>query len=429
MMNSSADDDETLGWSEKAEDAFLEEYNVADKVISSMPTWMFRPLVANLLENLISYMISALVVSSIYNFVEQQQKIQKWEPDDVSERSFITREDISVRSFMTGSLVTGSLLTGDEDVEKQPGKPSSDHTEGTQDEAAESDDDFPVHNVIQKKIRSINKLASCCVCWVLLLVLTAEVMVALVLFRLWRNPRDTTMESPSSSSYGDLPPYPSPILPTQTTRSPTSVLSTPTPSMVVVPTTEAFRTRRQKLIRLSPSSEEALFLSSSAQYRALEWLTFESNYTSYSSSEDRVVQRWVMATIFYSLRGRRWTRSDNWLGEMHECDWFSVDPTKYCDENGNVVGIYLSNNRLGGLIPDEISLLSNHLGRSSCRILLLLIDKVLDNVCVVWLEPNQPFVFSFCPDQQTSYSSFIPERKCEHYWDDLYTFRKALQAL
>jgi hypothetical protein len=308
-------------------------------------------------------------------------------------------EDMSLRSFLTGSLVAGSLLTGDdtEDYDdyrrmeqaaaaaaaqqppgkkKQvPGKPRSDHTEGTQDEEVAESDDFSFHSkkVVVRPRR--NKLASCGVCVMLLLVLTAEVMVSLVLVRLWRNQKgdDTnTMEAPSSSHYGDLPPYPSPITPTTTTTNlpptvPSTLTATSTPTATV--TTLAFQETRQALLQRSPSSEQALFRSSSPQYRALAWLTSEANFTSLSTWEEQdldqqypMVQRWVMATIYYSLRGHQWTRSDNWLSDQQECVWFSVDPTKYCDGT-TVIGIDLSNNQLAGKIPDEISLLSNHLGR------------------------------------------------------------------
>jgi hypothetical protein len=212
----------------------------------------------------------------------------------------------------------------------------------------------------------------CCAGFSLLLLLAVIVAgsLALVALRDDDNNNDTTdqnaLEPTPPSTAINLSPWSSPISSRETaspsTPPPTMApTTTPTTSAIAQPTTDEFEEMRQRILLTSPSSQTALSLPSSPQYQALQWLSWEFGLNS-TYSDRRVIQRWVMATMFYSLGGSQWTRYDNWLGGGHECTWFSANPTNYCDPDGNVVGIDLTNNALVGTIPDEISLLSNHVG-------------------------------------------------------------------
>lgn len=73
-------------------------------------------------------------------------------------------------------------------------------------------------------------------------------------------------------------------------------------------------------------------------------------------TDERKVQRWVLATFYKSLHGDEWTFLDGWLdisGDVEECTWYNVS----CDSSGYVVSLHLKNNYLWGSIPMEISLL------------------------------------------------------------------------
>jgi hypothetical protein len=262
------------------------------------------------------------------------------------------------------------------DEEKQPG---SLYTKGTIGLSFEEPDDPPSgHNAVINKMKGVKRMILCCVGFSLLLLLAVIVAASLALIALRDEKNGTSgqnaFEPTPPSTAINLSPWSSPIS-SRRTASPSTPLivspSTPPPTMaptttptiitIVQPTTDEFQEMRQRILLASPSSQTALSLASSPQYQALQWLSWEYHLNS-TNSDTRVVQRWVMATIFYSLGGSQWTRSENWLGEVHECTWFSANPDNYCDQDGNVVGIDLTNNALIGTIPDEVSLLSNHLG-------------------------------------------------------------------
>jgi len=116
------------------------------------------------------------------------------------------------------------------------------------------------------------------------------------------------------------------------------------------------------LLQTSPDSFESLQDVSSPQYQALDWLLQDPFYPTYSGA--RVVQRWAMATFFFSTNGNNWDQSDNWLGDMNECSWFSKRQGDVCDGDGNVRKIDLDSNNLAGTLPAELSLFSNSLGMS-----------------------------------------------------------------
>ena len=79
-------------------------------------------------------------------------------------------------------------------------------------------------------------------------------------------------------------------------------------------------------------------------------------------AETRIVQRYVLAVLYYSTGGDvKWTSQYNYLSDSieHECDWGvemnngwkSLD----CDDDGNVQLINLWTNNLVGTIPDELA--------------------------------------------------------------------------
>jgi hypothetical protein len=149
------------------------------------------------------------------------------------------------------------------------------------------------------------------------------------------------------------------IFPTAGTPAPT--IETPPPSEA--PMEESAKNEMKAiLLQASPDSFESLDDVSSPQYRALDWLLEDPLYSTYSGA--RVVQRWAMATFFFSTNGNNWDQSDNWLGEMNECSWFSKRQNDVCDGDGNVRRIELDDNNLGGTLPAELSLFSDSLGTS-----------------------------------------------------------------
>jgi len=127
---------------------------------------------------------------------------------------------------------------------------------------------------------------------------------------------------------------------------------------------------------------------------ALYWLAANDNLGTYS--DEKKIQRYGLATLYYSTNGERWRRSEGWLSNSDECEWYSsfvngllcsISPFKdfswcksSCSDNGSVVQLSLYDNNLEGTIPEEVALLSNSLGK-------------YNNAVVVWLL--QPFSIKY----------------------------------
>jgi len=103
----------------------------------------------------------------------------------------------------------------------------------------------------------------------------------------------------------------------------------------------------------------ALQTPSTPQNDALRWLAGNTNFDKFS--ETRKIQRYVLATLFYSTNGSFWQNKTGWLSDSDECAWHNSAFARVCFE-GAIVELYLNTNNLEGVLPAEIALLSNSLG-------------------------------------------------------------------
>eukprot|EP00529_Nitzschia_sp_RCC80_P000439 CAMPEP_0113494618 /NCGR_PEP_ID=MMETSP0014_2-20120614/29196_1 /TAXON_ID=2857 /ORGANISM="Nitzschia sp." /LENGTH=878 /DNA_ID=CAMNT_0000388509 /DNA_START=50 /DNA_END=2686 /DNA_ORIENTATION=+ /assembly_acc=CAM_ASM_000159 len=104
----------------------------------------------------------------------------------------------------------------------------------------------------------------------------------------------------------------------------------------------------------------------SPQFQALQWLSNDPAF--YTYSEDRQVQRWVLAVLGYSLDpttdifGRRKLQIDGWLSYTDECTWLTTSiGVNACDTNGMYQTIDIQDMNLSGALPSELGLLSGSL--------------------------------------------------------------------
>jgi hypothetical protein len=109
--------------------------------------------------------------------------------------------------------------------------------------------------------------------------------------------------------------------------SASELLTAPT----LAPTTKTQGILMQILESNLPSSSFAYLEDmQSSQYKAMQWLQEDANLTSYS--EERMLQRFALAHLFYSTGGAtQWMESDGWLSESHECSWFTASSDASCN--------------------------------------------------------------------------------------------------
>lgn len=183
--------------------------------------------------------------------------------------------------------------------------------------------------------------------WFVLILLVVIVTVIIV---------GAVVGSKSSSS-------PDSSTPARTTAAPTTQIPTvaPTPA----PTLSASQQELlDYLLRNVPSQASQLALGdkSSPQYQAFDWLSQTPNWDGALSS---ILQRYALATLYFSLNGDQWARTDGWL------DPSGADPCTRERETGDGVAfgltclnrpsvqeLHLSSNGLEGVLPPELQLLS-----------------------------------------------------------------------
>ncbi|CAB9524083.1 Leucine Rich Repeat [Seminavis robusta] len=121
------------------------------------------------------------------------------------------------------------------------------------------------------------------------------------------------------------------------------------------------------------SVEKIVNDSISPQARAYAWLMDDPNFETYP--DWRILQRFALATFYYSTGGTNWAINDNWLNHtLDECKhWFfltetaGVDPTTRddkinvtspCDDAGRYQYLLMGGKDLTGSVPREIGMLS-----------------------------------------------------------------------
>ena len=128
---------------------------------------------------------------------------------------------------------------------------------------------------------------------------------------------------------------------------------------------------------ISPDGGVALSDMNTPQFRAATWLAGNTNLATMSNRTK--VQRYALATLYYSTGGDQWFTNYKWLTDSNECEWYNTkwdegwesDPSlirdyEFCSEEdgGDLEMIFLEGNNLRGQVPLELSLLSNSLGKN-----------------------------------------------------------------
>jgi hypothetical protein len=115
------------------------------------------------------------------------------------------------------------------------------------------------------------------------------------------------------------------------------------------------------IISKSPETEASFNDPSSPQSLALDWLSENTFLSSYSS--DQILQRFVMATLYFSTGGESWERDELWLSNVSECEWYSSETDiQVCRPDGRLDELDLKRNNLLGSLPwNELAILKSQL--------------------------------------------------------------------
>ncbi|CAB9521020.1 Leucine Rich Repeat [Seminavis robusta] len=121
----------------------------------------------------------------------------------------------------------------------------------------------------------------------------------------------------------------------------------------------------------------------SSQAQAFDWLLEDPALE--SLSEERIKQRFVLATLYFATSGDNWKANDNWLNHsVHECEWYNkpdfaltkalsniypsrlkdffppTDPSpSVCDRDYHYQHLWLDQNSLDGTLPPELYTLTS----------------------------------------------------------------------
>lgn len=118
------------------------------------------------------------------------------------------------------------------------------------------------------------------------------------------------------------------------------------------------------LLPLSIGDDQMFLTPSTPQNDAFIWLATNKNLEMYT--DEKKIQRYVLATFYYSTNGNGWYSNTAWLSDIDECGWYN-QARSFCS-NGAVVALGLYENHLVGTIPRELALLSDSLSKYlSCR--------------------------------------------------------------
>ena len=133
-----------------------------------------------------------------------------------------------------------------------------------------------------------------------------------------------------------------------------------TPAPTQAPTRAPGTLERESMITFIQSkSASTSFSNSTPQRQALEWILADK-YSSEGLSDSRLLQRFALATLYYSTSGTEWRNGGGgWLTSRNECEWGGSDKLQFgCSQESMVQRLYLQYGKLSGLIPIETGLLT-----------------------------------------------------------------------
>jgi hypothetical protein len=109
--------------------------------------------------------------------------------------------------------------------------------------------------------------------------------------------------------------------------------------------------------QLSESMAAALEEVESCQWQARDWL--RSNDEIFFFTAARIRQRYALSVFYCETNGDDWTQNNQWMSDIHECDWFNRVGADGCNRKEEVTVLRLPRNQLYGTLAPELSLVTS----------------------------------------------------------------------
>jgi len=202
--------------------------------------------------------------------------------------------------------------------------------EGSESSSEETDDDSLVR---RRKLILLLGGVVCC------LIIAAAVAIPLILTR---DDGSQPRQVLANSTRPTLSPIFSPQAPTVA------------PTLQMMPTNGVL----ELISSLLPDNQDDLADPTTPSGQALDWLLGNADLGSYSDRQ--IIQRFALATLYYSTAGDDWTNNDKWLSDESECSWYTSETSAaICTAQGDIDEIDLDTNNLNGPVPwTELSLIA-----------------------------------------------------------------------
>ena len=103
-----------------------------------------------------------------------------------------------------------------------------------------------------------------------------------------------------------------------------------------------------------------IYVEGSSKYKALAWLAEDDpKHLTETSHIEEVLQRFVLADLYFSTSGDLWETDYHWMSKKSVCDWNDKTNGVFCNENDQITALIMPESSLYGSIPQDFGLLSN----------------------------------------------------------------------
>jgi hypothetical protein len=110
---------------------------------------------------------------------------------------------------------------------------------------------------------------------------------------------------------------------------------------------------------IESSVGKEIFDNSTHEHEALRWIASTDPLgIDVKAPRDEVLQRFVMATLYFATEGGFWTQKYNFLSKAHECDWNNGEFGVFCDDGQTISRVELVASNLDGTLPRDVGLLT-----------------------------------------------------------------------